>query len=159
MDRTVVGRRGAAEARANWWATHQLVEYVSTLVHSPDEATATRIGLENAAETLEAEIAVLVRDEAAVLVVGLPGPAPGVLLAVAGRTRSRGIELPGLGRCTAVSVPLGPRTAGYVVLARLGDQRFLPEEINLLRGMAAALRMSSGDDAASRGRAGRARPE
>src|ERR1019366_2861912 len=129
MDRTVVGRRGAADVRADWWATHQLVEYVSTLVHSPDETTALRIGLENAAETLEAEIAALVRDEQAVLV-------------VAGRTRSRGIVLPGLGHCTAVSVPLGPKTGSYVVLARLGDQRFLPEEINLLRGMAAALRMS-----------------
>jgi diguanylate cyclase (GGDEF)-like protein len=142
MDRMVVGRRAAADVRANWWATHQLVEYVSTLVHSPDEATALRIGLENAAEILEAEIAALVRDEQAVLVVGLPGLAPVELLAVAGRTRSRGIELPGLGHCTAVSVPLGPRTGSYLVLARLGDQRFLPDEINLLRGMAAALRMS-----------------
>jgi diguanylate cyclase (GGDEF)-like protein len=128
--------------RAEWWATHQLVEYVSTLVHSPDEDTALRVGLENAAETLEAEIAVLVRDGEAVRTVGLPGIAPPELLAVVGKTRSRGLDLPGLGRCTAVSVPLAPRTASYVVLARLGDQRFLPEEINLLRGMAGALRMS-----------------
>ena len=128
--------------RAQWWATHQLVEYVSTLVHSPDEDTALRVGLENAAETLEAEIAVLVRDGEAVRTVGLPGIAPPELLAVVGKTRSRGLDLPGLGRCTAVSVPLAPRTASHVVLARLGDQRFLPEEINLLRGMAGALRMS-----------------
>jgi diguanylate cyclase (GGDEF)-like protein len=128
--------------RADWWAAHQLVEYVSALVHSPDESTAVRVGLENAAETLEAEIAVLVRDGQTVLAVGLPGPAPPELLAVVGKTRSRGVDLPVLGRCTAVSVPLVPRTASYVVLARLGDQRFLPEEINLLRGMAGALRMS-----------------
>jgi len=128
--------------RAEWWATHQLVEYVSTLVHSPDEDAALRVGLENAAETLEAEIAVLVRDGEAIRTVGLPGTAPPELLAVVGKTRSRGLDLPGLGRCTAVSVPLAPRTASYVVLARLGDQRFLPEEINLLRGMAGALRMS-----------------
>ncbi|MGO8685603.1 MAG: putative bifunctional diguanylate cyclase/phosphodiesterase [Candidatus Dormibacteria bacterium] len=128
--------------RADWWATHQLVEYLSTLVHSPDEPTALRVGLENAAETLEAEIAILVRGDRCVLSVGVPEPVPAELIAVAGRTRSRGVELPGLGHCTAVSVPLAPRAASHVVLARLGDQRFLPEEINLLRGMAGALRMS-----------------
>ena len=128
--------------RADWWATHQLVEYVSTLVHCPDEDTAVRIGLENAAETLEAEIALLVQGGVAVRMVGLPGTVPAELVALVGKTRSRALELPGLGRCTAVSVPLAPRTASYVVLARLGDQRFLPEEINLLRGMAGALRMS-----------------
>ena len=128
--------------RPNSWAPHQLVEYVSALVHSPDEATAIRVGLEEAAETLEAEIALLVRGDQAALAVGLPGAAPPELLAVVGKSRSRSVELPGLGRCTAVSVPLAPRTASHLVLARLGDQRFLPEEINLLRGMAAALRMS-----------------
>ncbi|HAW10901.1 MAG TPA: diguanylate cyclase, partial [Chloroflexi bacterium] len=142
MDRSVPGRRGAAEVRPNSWAPHQLVEYVSALVHSPDEATAIRVGLEEAAETLEAEIALLVRGDQAALAVGLPGAAPPELLAVVGKSRSRSVELPGLGRCTAVSVPLAPRTASHLVLARLGDQRFLPEEINLLRGMAAALRMS-----------------
>ncbi|HXZ99748.1 MAG TPA: EAL domain-containing protein [Candidatus Binatia bacterium] len=128
--------------RTDWWATHTLVEYLSALVHSPDEASAVRNGLERAAETVEAEIAVMVKDGQAVIAVGLPGEVPVELTGVVGKSRSRSLTLPGLGRCTAVSVPLHPRTGGYLVLARVGDQRFLPEEINLVRGMAGALWLS-----------------
>jgi GAF domain-containing protein len=53
------------------------------------------------------------------------------------------LEVPGVGRCAAVSVPLEADCNGSLVLARAGEDGFAPEERHLLRGMGRVLSLAT----------------
>src|SRR5207249_211934 len=98
--------------------------------------------VERAAEALEAEVGAVVRGGSVESVVGFPeGAEPVDRLVAIADGRSDTIDVPGLGTCHAVSVPLTGRPPGRLLLARLAGG-FDIEEANLIRGMARVLSLS-----------------
>ena len=75
--------------------------------------------------------------------IGFPGGrAPEAeLIAAAGHGQKRS-DLSGLGSCCTASVPLEDCPGGTLLLARVGDDAFGPEELNLLRAMARVLELA-----------------
>jgi diguanylate cyclase (GGDEF)-like protein len=118
------------------WSTHQLTEFLAVISASQEEAEATRGAVERAAEALEAEFGAILRDGEVVASVGFPRndvPAADLAAIAAGETET--LEVPGLGVCQTAVVPYGEEPNGRLVLARLGDDPFGREDLNLLRGM------------------------
>ena len=124
------------------WTTHQLVEYLAVLFGCPDEQTAVRVGMEYAAEALEAEMVALVRNGAVEASFGVSQTALTDLARAVAHRRPQLVRLPALGDCTVIAVPLDTEEAAVLVVARIGDEPFDPEELNLVHGMARALHMS-----------------
>jgi diguanylate cyclase (GGDEF)-like protein len=122
------------------WSAQQLAEFLAALSPCEDEARAIRTAVERAAESLEAEVGALVRDGEVIAAVGFPqGRVPfEALLAVASGT-ARSILIPGHGSAVTIAVQLGDEDDGTLVLARAGDDGFLPEEATVVRGMARVL--------------------
>jgi diguanylate cyclase (GGDEF)-like protein len=127
------------------WSTHQLTEFLAVVSASQEEAeatrgaverAATRGAVERAAEALEAEFGAILRGGEVVASVGFPrnGAPVADLAAVAAGERDT-LEVPGLGTCQTAVVPYGDDPTGRLVLARLGDDPFGREDVNLLRGM------------------------
>ena len=122
---------------------HQLAEFLATVTAFPDERTATTGALERAAAALEAEIAAVVRKGSVEASIGFPdGEVPEGQLLVTAEVGQGPRELPGLGGCCSASVPLEDCPGGTLFVARLGDDAFTPEELNLLRAMARVLELA-----------------
>jgi diguanylate cyclase (GGDEF)-like protein len=107
-----------------------------------DEDTAIGGAVERAAQTLEAEVAAIVVGDRVMACVGFPANAqadPDVL-AVARRERDS-LDVPGVGRCPAVSAEWGGAHRGHLVVARAGSG-FTVEEHSVVRGMARLLSLT-----------------
>jgi diguanylate cyclase (GGDEF)-like protein len=118
------------------WSTHQLTEFLAVISSSQEEAEATRGAVERAAEALEAEFGAILRDGEVVASVGFPrNEAPAAALAAVAAGETETLEVAGLGVCQTAAVPYGEEPNGRLVLARLGDDPFDREDLNLLRGM------------------------
>jgi diguanylate cyclase (GGDEF)-like protein len=123
------------------FSTQQLAEFLAVVSSLPDQASARLIGVERAAEAVEAEVAAVVHDEAVLTCVGFPAPlVPEAELIEAARHRQTVIDLPGIGKCQAISVVL--EAAGHLVVARAGAEPYTVEEVSLLRAMARVLALS-----------------
>ena len=121
-------------ARGNWSA-QQLAEFLAVVSSFPDERSATVGAVERAAEAVEAEVGVLVRGDEVVTSVGFAaGRVPVARLVAAARDHVRDIELPALGRCAVLTVPMDGALSGTLLLARSGES-FAHEESNLVRAM------------------------
>jgi diguanylate cyclase (GGDEF)-like protein len=122
------------------WSAQQLSEFLAALSHCEEEADAIRTAVERAAESFEAEVGALVRGGEVVTAVGFPqGRVPvDALLAVA-EGRASAVEIPGHGAAVTISAQLGDESDGVLLLARAGDDGFLPEEATVVRGMARVL--------------------
>jgi diguanylate cyclase (GGDEF)-like protein len=125
------------------WSTHQLAEFLATVTAFPDERTATAGALERAAAAFEAEVAAVIRDGSVAASIGFAGSEvpEAELAAVAGEDQEPR-EIPGLGHCCTASVPLEEERSGTLLLARLGNDAFSAEELNLLRAMARVLELA-----------------
>lgn len=121
---------------------HQLVELLAVVSLYSDEDSAIRGAVERAAETLEAEVAAVVVADRVVAQVGYPaGEAPhDDLVAVAWHERDE-LDVPGMGRCQAMSAGWGGTHPGHLVLARWQDD-FSVEERSIVRGMARLLELT-----------------
>jgi diguanylate cyclase (GGDEF)-like protein len=129
---------------ARSWSTHQLVEFLAGVSASADVEAAMRGAVERAAEALEAEVGALIVGDRVVTSVGFPGgraPEP-ELLALAGAADGEAADLPGVGRCRVAGATLEGEREARLVLARLGDDPFSREDVNLLRGMGRVLSMT-----------------
>jgi diguanylate cyclase (GGDEF)-like protein/PAS domain S-box-containing protein len=124
------------------WSAHQLAEFLALVSSSPDPGSAVQVAIERAAETLEAEIAALVRGDSVQASVGFPaGQAPErQLVTAAAGTGS--VSIPGLGPVQTTSVSLDEERSSWLLLGRVGTDGFQPDEIGLLRGMARVLSMT-----------------
>ncbi|MDI1466121.1 sensor domain-containing diguanylate cyclase [Catellatospora sp. KI3] len=120
----------------------QLVELLAVVSSSPDEPTAVQHGVERSAQALEAEVAAVVFDGKVAASIGFPPDAVPHedIVAVGARQRSD-LDVPGLGRCPALSASWAGSRPGQLVLARWGDG-FAIEERNLVRGMARVLELT-----------------
>jgi diguanylate cyclase (GGDEF)-like protein len=126
------------------WSTQQLAEFLSGIASCEKESDATQYAVERAAEALEAEICIYTRDGAVVDSIGFP---PGtvttdaVTATVDGTSDS--IDVPGLGDCPVMVVPVTGKLGGHLVLARVGNN-FDAAERGLVRAMARAMSLSVG---------------
>jgi diguanylate cyclase (GGDEF)-like protein len=129
--------------RAGGWSTHQLTEFLAVVSACHDEESAMRVGVERAAEALEAEVAALTDGAKVLAAVGFP---PGVLpereLLMAGRGKRATLVVPGVGPAMVATVPTDQDSGGGLVLARGGAEPFTYEEHDLLRGMARVLTLT-----------------
>lgn len=118
--------------------TLQLAEFLAAVSSAESEGSAARAAVERAAETLDAEVAAIVRDGELVAAVGYPdGAAPVAELAAVGPGETDcTIAVPGVGRCPATGVSLEHPPGAIFVVARSGSRGLSPEEAGLLRGMA-----------------------
>jgi signal transduction histidine kinase len=121
------------------WATQQLAEFLAVVSGATDEETTLRRAVERAAESFEAEVAVVGAGDRLRIGVGFADGEcqPDALVeAIAGAAEK--VDLPPLGSCRLMSAPIeeGP---WRLAVARAADEPFLPDERNLLRGMARVL--------------------
>src|SRR5438874_630831 len=128
-------------AAAGSWSTSQLVEFLALLAEETDETAALRAAVERVLEALDAEVGLLVAGGRTITAVGLGPDAEPVadLLAVA-RGGPDLVDVAGLGKCRAATVPLD--AAAQLVVARVGADHFSAEELLLLRGMAWVLHLA-----------------
>lgn len=123
------------EGISRHWSTHQLAEFMAAITALPEESSVLREAVERAAEAFDAEAGAILRAGAVVSSVGfgrLVPSATDLMMLVEGR---HGLELPGVGLCHTVTVPIEDDFAGHVILVRTADP-FAREEQVLLRSMA-----------------------
>ena len=132
------------------WPMQQLVRYLVDLGRSVaegdalvDERLVLRRGIVAAAEAVDAEIGLIVRDGAVAVSVGLEVDTTLSEDEIADIVDSRGatLTIPDVGTHVVLSTPLGPTEPGTLVLARSGDA-FTSEEVALVRGLASAVVLS-----------------
>ncbi len=124
------------------WTTQQLAEFLSVVSSFTDEPAALQGCVERAAESMDTEVAALVRDGEVVASIGFPaGAVPDdELLAAAAEPRFE-CELGDLGVCTGICAAVGD-DGGTLLIARIGRDGFDQEESDLLRGMGRVLALA-----------------
>jgi diguanylate cyclase (GGDEF)-like protein len=129
---------------AQSWATQQLAEFLAALSSFDDESAALREGVERASEAFEAEAAAVISGSEVKATTGFAADRIPVddLRAVA-EGASGAVDVPGVGQCSAIAVPIEDSQPGKLVLAR-HDEDFAPEEATLLRAMARVLALTLG---------------
>ena len=123
--------------------TQQLAAYLDAISQCDDEASAVTRGVELAAEALDAEVGALVRDGRVECAIGYASgriPEREILSAVAGRRQQ--LVVPGAGGCQVFTASTGTVPAGYLLVARSGEDPFGLEEASLLRAMARSLALT-----------------
>ena len=122
------------------WSTQQLAEFLAAISAVEEHDAAGRIAVERAAEALDAEVAALLSGDRVDAVIGFGGDEAAFReLSAVTRGESDQIEVAGAGACQAVAAPLD---GGWLVIARLGDERFSRDEVVLARSMARVLALS-----------------
>ncbi|HEV2368483.1 MAG TPA: GGDEF domain-containing protein, partial [Acidimicrobiales bacterium] len=129
---------------AGSWALQQMVRYLTELAPGPDVVLdrdrTLHVGMERAAEALEAEVAAVVVDGEVSDSVGFGvDVVPAAQLVAVARGEGSEVDVPGIGPCAAISVPV-ERTA-QLVLARSGEP-FDPEELTIVRALGRILTLS-----------------
>jgi diguanylate cyclase (GGDEF)-like protein len=128
------------------WPILQLVQYLARLSPSGDaespveRSVIERIGLEGAVEALEADVGAVVRDGQVAVAVGFGTDAVPTERLLAAAELGTDLEVPGLGPCRTVAVPMKGEPA-QLVLARAGAP-FDAEEATLARALAGVLVIS-----------------
>jgi len=99
--------------------------------------------VEHAAESLDAAAAALVSGDRCLASTGFAAKQvpTGELAAIAHGTAHR-IEVPGVGECEALAVPLSDPETGSLVIARSLDEPFDTDDASMLRGMARVLMLT-----------------
>jgi diguanylate cyclase (GGDEF)-like protein len=121
------------------WLPEQLTEFLAAVSSYVDEQAACDGAVERAAEAIEAEVGVLLRDGVVVSSVGFPqGEVPDEVLRALVDDRRRWLSIPGVGVCAVISVPFDDDPPGHLIVARSGED-FTHGEISLLRGMGRVL--------------------
>jgi diguanylate cyclase (GGDEF)-like protein len=124
-------------------ATQLLAEFLAVVSSLPDAEAALAAGVEGAALALEAQVAAVVCGGRARASVGFPADAvPHEELAqvVAGDRQTLVVPAAQQPAC-AIAVPVGSLD-GHLVVARVGDEPFGAEEVNLAGGMARVMDMT-----------------
>ncbi|HEX8073954.1 MAG TPA: EAL domain-containing protein [Thermoleophilaceae bacterium] len=123
--------------------TQQLAEFLAAVSSCSDEAAASLVAVERAAEALDAELGAIVRGEEVVAAVGLlDGDGLDAVLREAAGARPSRLTLPQLGDCACLAVDVAGEKGARIVLVRVGDEDFPPEEASLLRAMARVLALT-----------------
>ena len=133
--RTEPGGRGAAGAES--WSTQQLAEFIQLISTLEDESTAAVRAVERVAESLDAEVAALLRSGEPVAAVGFgaDGPTRAQIEAMgAGRAQ---LQVEGAGSCHALAFAIAEDSFQLVV--GRAEEPFDRSETDLVRGMTRVL--------------------
>ena len=107
------------------WSTQQLAEFLEALSTVGDPVTARRAAVDRVNQALDADIAAIVTDEGIETSAGLdPAQVSAQALLAVREGRSKTLEVPGLGRCMALSINLHGAVESALVVARSGQERF-----------------------------------
>ena len=124
------------------WSTYQLTEFlgaVATLRRADDVAGSA---MQRIAEAVDAEIGAFVAKCGIVTSIGFPfGEAPEQTIADAIEAGSGWLTVPGVGRGRSLVAPIEDEEFTSLLLARLGDDPFTSDEINLVQGMVRVLEL------------------
>src|SRR5207244_8511028 len=124
------------------WRPEQLTEFLAAVSSYVDEQSACDGAVERAAEAIEAEVGVLLRDGVVVSSVGFPqGKVPDEVLQALVDGRRRWLSIPGVGVCAVLSLPFDDDPPGHLIVARSGED-FTHGEVSLLRGMGRVLALA-----------------
>jgi diguanylate cyclase (GGDEF)-like protein/PAS domain S-box-containing protein len=125
------------------WSTQQLAEFLEALSTVGDPLTARRAAVDRVAQALDADLAAIVTDDGIETSAGLdPAQVSAQALQAVRQGRTKSIEVPGFGRCMALSISLHGDVEAALVVARSGQERFSSEELNVARGLGHALAMA-----------------
>jgi serine phosphatase RsbU (regulator of sigma subunit) len=129
---------------ATSWAAQRLAEFLAAISASPDAASAVTRALEWTAETLEAEVAAMVRSGRVVDSVGFPaGEAPVERLVAVVAAGGGLVPIPpGLEGQALVIALDSTAEGGHLLLARAEERSFTREEANLARALARILALT-----------------
>jgi diguanylate cyclase (GGDEF)-like protein len=124
-------------------ATQLLAEFLAVVSSLPDAESALAAGVEGAALALEAQVAAVVCSGRARTSIGYPDDAvPHEQLAEVAVGDRQFLVVPTAHRpARAIAVPVGSLD-GHLVVARVGDEPFSIEEVDLARGMARVMDMT-----------------
>jgi signal transduction histidine kinase/CheY-like chemotaxis protein len=124
------------------WSTYQLTEFlgaVATLRRADDVAGSA---MQRIAEAVDAEIGAFVGTAGVVSSIGFPfGEAPERTIAAAIEAGSGWLTLQNVGRGRSLVVPIEDEEFTSLLLARLGDDPFTSDEVNLVQGMVRVLEL------------------
>ncbi|MEX0659980.1 MAG: EAL domain-containing protein [Egibacteraceae bacterium] len=121
------------------WSTYHLAEFLAAVSSAETPQAAIAVGVERIAESFDAEVCAYRSAEGVAAAVGFPpGRVPVAALLAAPDDDWSTLELPGLGACPGVSVPVGSDLGTSIVLVRI-DEPITTEESTMLRGMARVL--------------------
>ena len=127
------------------WSTRQLAEFLEVVSAAEDVATARQKTVDRVAEALQADLAAITSGGS---VLASAGVEAGAALAEAGAALAElqegamSVELPGVGRCMALTVPIRTEPGCSLVVARSAAPGFSAEEAGVARGLAHTLAMA-----------------
>jgi diguanylate cyclase (GGDEF)-like protein len=130
-------------SRASPCSAHQLAEFLTAVSAHTEELGAIECAVDLSSAALEAEVGAVVWNGTIAAAIGFPRDQVPCEAIIAAATRCGSfLEVPGVGPCGVVAVPLGvaPLDAALVV-ARSGDS-FGAEELSMLRAMASVLSLT-----------------
>src|SRR5919198_1969495 len=131
------------DASGEAWSAQQLAKFLGFVSSFTTVEEALQGAIERAAETLEADLVAVVHDGSIRAATGLSVDAVEALdLTAVVADRREVVELPGIGSCAAVAVPLEDEGMGAIVIARRGARGLDATELDLVRAMARALALT-----------------
>jgi len=126
----------------NGWSTQQLTEFLTAVSAAGSRSATLRLAAERIAESVEAEVAAVIKSHRVLVQVGFPPSAVPRGLTRQLESGADPLVLPGLGPCRTATAPLGDEGGAALVVARAGAASFNAEDRALLRGMARILALS-----------------
>ena len=124
------------------WSTSQLVEFLAAVAPQSDETSARQVAVERVLESLDAEVGLLLDDREVITAVGLRPTVEQVDAMLGAARDGPPVHLDRIGDCRAAVVDLDSGgDALRLLVARVGTEEFVPEEMLLLRGMAWVLHL------------------
>ncbi len=124
------------------WATQQLAAFLTVLTGAADEHEAIVHALERLAEASEADAGAFVMGGQVRSSLGWAlGSAPDSEIVAVAASDGATIDVPGVGRCLTVAIPVDRDKDTTVMLAR-SVEGFTTEEVSLLRSMARVLALA-----------------
>ena len=120
----------------------QLIELLSAVSSFTDESDAARGAAEGAAQAFEAAVSAVVVERRLLACVGFPqGRVPEHRILTASPRSAPVLEVPGVGACATLVVPMGD-VGGHLLVGRDVGDAFTSDDRHLLRGMAQIFQLS-----------------
>ena len=125
------------------WAAQQLSEFLAVVSSYRDETSALRGAAERAAEALDSEVGVVLSGAGVLAGVGFPkGKVPEAELVALAEAAPASSTIENLGSAQILSATVDDEVVSHILLARVGDEPFTPDDQALLRGMGRILALS-----------------
>ena len=124
------------------WSTYQLTEFLGAVAALRRADDVAGSAMQRIAEAVDAEIGAFVGTAGIVTSLGFPfGEAPEQAIADAIAAGSGRLSLPEMGPGCSLVAPIEDEQFTALLLARLGDDQFTSDEVNLVQGMVRVLEL------------------